>query len=81
MLADSITDALNMCFESLLEQMKDKMPDKFLLPISKEDEKYRAKISKEDIQLNSVYERSSDSIREADRESQRAQVPEVLNAI
>lgn len=81
MLADSITEALNMCFESLLEQMKDKMPDKFLLPISKDDEKQWAKISKEDIELNSVYERSSDSIREADKATQRAQLPEVINAI
>lgn len=81
MLADSITEALNMCFESLLEQMKDKMPDKFLLPISKEDEKQWAKISKEDIELNSVYEWSSDSIREADKATQRAQLPEVINAI
>lgn len=81
MLADSITEALNMCFESLLEQMKDKMPDKFLLPISKDDEKQWAKISKEDIELNSVYEWSSDSIREADKATQRAQLPEVINAI
>lgn len=81
MLADSINEALNMCFESLLEQMKDKMPDEFLLPITKENEKQWAKISKEDIKLNSVYEWSSDSIREADMESQRAQVNEFLNAI
>ena len=81
MLADWINDALNECFESLLEQMKDKMPDEFLLPISRNDEQQWAKISKEDIQLNSVYEWSSDSIREADMESQRAQVNEFLNAI
>lgn len=79
MLADAITDSLNLCFESLLEQMKDKMPDKFLLPISKKAEQQWATISKEDIELNTVYEWSSDSIREADRESQRAQVNEFLN--
>ena len=79
MLADAITDSLNICFESLLEQMKDKMPDKFLLPISKKDEQQWATISKEDIKLNTVFEWSSDSIREADRESQRAQVNEFLN--
>jgi len=81
MLADAITDSLNICFESLLEQMKDKMPDKFLLPISKKDEQQWATISKEDIKLNSVFEWSSDSIREADKESDRAQVNEFLNAI
>ena len=81
MLADAITDSLNICFESLLEQMKDKMPDKFLLPISKKDEQQWATISKEDIKLNSVFEWSSDSIKEADREADRAQVNEFLNAI
>jgi hypothetical protein len=79
MLADAITDSLNICFESLLEQMKDKMPNKFLLPISKKDEQQWASISKDDIKLNTVYEWSSDSIREADRESQRVQVNEFLN--
>ena len=81
MLADAITDSLNLCFESLLEQMKDKMPDKFLLPISKKAEQQWATISREDIELNTVYEWSSDSIREADRESQRAQVGEFLNGL
>lgn len=79
MLADAITDSMNLCFESLLEQMKDKMPDKFLLPISKKAEQQWSTITKEDIQLNVVYEWSSDSIKEADRESQRAQVAEFLN--
>ena len=79
MLADAITDSMNLCFESLLEQMKDKMPDKFLLPISKKAEQQWATIKKEDIELNVVYEWSSDSIKEADRESQRAQVNEFLN--
>lgn len=81
MLADSITDMLNMSFESLLEQMKDKMPDEFLLPISKEDKKTWAKISKEDILTNAVYEWSSDSIKEADKMTARQQLPEFLNSL
>lgn len=81
MLADSITEMLNMCFESLLEQMKDKMPDEFLLPISKEDKKVRAKISKEDIITNAIYEWVSDSIQEADKMAARQQLPEFLNSL
>jgi len=82
-LMESISEMLNNCAQSWLEDVKDKMPEKFALPIfdEKTEEVARKNITKEQLKGQWLFKRSNRSIEENNRAIEKAQLGEFIQAL